>query len=763
VDIDPRDQVRKDRDLRHVQRLLRFAGSVAMLLTCTLSAPAFADGIWISEAEVMALPNSGPAWEEVEKKALMDWGQPSIEVQSSRHDVLTYAGALYAVRTGDAAMFAKVAAALDAATGTGLNATTIQISRNVPAYIFAADLIGYASPAFDAWLEELRSPPTADNFTIAEAHERRPNNVGAEAGAVRIAMALWLGNTAEVAAAANIFHGFIGNRSVYAGFSYGDLLWQDDPLLPVGINPLGAMRNGRVFDGIIPDDLRRCECSFDPAGPFPQENYTWEALQGLVVQAELLTRLGYPAYTWEDEAIKRAVAWEQEQAFFPARGDDTWIPYVVNAAYGSSFCTRPPGDVKTGKLVGFTDWTHPGPPAPPGVVDTDGDCIPDDGDDSGIVGDNLCTDYVVSGCDDNCRYDLNYDQKDSDADGLPDACNACNEIDETPQSPAGAFDTQPISLIWTATDGVAAVGSCSMEAQAGDSVTLNVIVNPLTSEVSFAGLSLVFDPNSLQFEELAVCPGASSTPAGGNLVDGICAESSPGSAQLLPIAAPVLNPELGYVFSLNAGTSGPALTEPLDLAAVRFTVLSTPAEVGVTYVNRLDSINDGQGLTSQPPAVKATLPEPQLVGGLAAGVLLLLSLRPRRRSGRATRRLLGGLLLALWVTAPVPSSAADLDADGVPDEADNCLLVPNAPPLDCDFDQDGIGNLCDGDLDQTGTVDAGDYALWEAAFLTTDSAADFNCDGVVGGPDHAIIYVLLESSGAPGPSGLACAGSVPCP
>jgi hypothetical protein len=740
-----------------------FVRSVATLLAFALSAPALADGIWISQAEVMALPASGPAWDEVEKKALMDWGQPSIESQSSRHDVLTYAGALYAVRTGDAAMFTKVAAALDAATGTGLNATTIEISRNVPAYIFAADLIGYASPAFDAWLEALRSPPTADNFTLAEAHERRPNNVGAEAGAVRIAMALWLGNTAEVATAADIFHGFIGNRSVYAGFSYGDLLWQDDPLSPVGINPLGAVRDGRVFDGIIPDDLRRCECSFDPAGPFPQENYTWEALQGLVVQAELLTRAGYPAYTWEDAAIERAVAWQQEQAFYPATGDDTWIPFVVNAAYGSDFCTRPPGDVQTGKLVGFTDWTHPGPPAPPGIIDTDGDCIPDDGDGSGFAGDNLCPAYVVTGCDDNCRYGRNYDQRDSDADGLPDRCNSCSEIDSTPQSPAGAYDTQPVSLVWTATDGDAAVGSCSITALPGDSITLNVLVNPLGFEVSFAGLSLGYDPSKLQYETVTLCPGANSTPAGGNLIDGICAESSPGSAQLLPIAAAVPLSSSGYVLSLNAGTLGPAISEPLDLGAVRFTVLEGPSEVWVSYVNGIDSINDGEGLPRQPAAVSASVPEPQLIGGLAAGVLLLLCLLPRKRSGRSTRPLLGGLLLALSLTAPAPSSAGDLDADGVPDEADNCLLVPNAPPLDCDLDQDGIGNRCDGDLDQSGTLDATDYELWKAAFRTTQNAADLNCDNVVGGPDHGILLELMNSGDAPGPSGLACAGTVPCP
>ncbi len=50
--------------------------------------------------------------------------------------------------------------------------------------------------------------------------------------------------------------------------------------------------------------------------------------------------------------------------------------------------------------------------------------------------------------------------------------------------------------------------------------------------------------------------------------------------------------------------------------------------------------------------------------------------------------------------------AADSDGDGVPDDTDNCLSVPN--PDQVDQDLDGFGNLCDPDLDGDGFANASD-------------------------------------------------------
>ena len=67
-----------------------------------------------------------------------------------------------------------------------------------------------------------------------------------------------------------------------AGFEYGDLSWQADPTKPVGINPVGAKRDGHSIDGVLPDDQRR---SGGFVWPPTKENYVWEALQGAIAQA----------------------------------------------------------------------------------------------------------------------------------------------------------------------------------------------------------------------------------------------------------------------------------------------------------------------------------------------------------------------------------------------------------------------------------------------------------------------------------------------
>jgi hypothetical protein len=98
---------------------------------------------------------------------------------------------------------------------------------------------------------------TLDGKTLINTHEIRPNNWGTHAGASRVATDLYLGDKADLAKAAQVFKGWLGDRSAYAGFTYGDLAWQADPSKPVGINPKGATRNGHLIDGVLPDDQRR--------------------------------------------------------------------------------------------------------------------------------------------------------------------------------------------------------------------------------------------------------------------------------------------------------------------------------------------------------------------------------------------------------------------------------------------------------------------------------------------------------------------------
>lgn len=317
-----------------------------------------ADGIWMSRAEVQALPMTGTAWDNVKSKALGSWGSANLKDLNSTHDVLTLAGALYYARTNDSAMRTKVANAIMSSIGTEVGGRALEPSRNIVSYVIAADLIDLQSydsaknAQFRNFISALRTE-VLDGRTIISTHNERPNNWGTHAGAARVAIDRYLGDTADLALAANVFKGWLGDRNAYAGFSYGDLAWQYDPTHPVGINPKGATKNGNNIDGVLPDDQRRgCGYQWPPC----KENYTWEALQGATVQAQLLARAGYDVWNWSDKALYRAVNWLYNVNAYPASGDDVFIPWIINKAYGTTFKTVTPTAI--GKNMSYTDYTH---------------------------------------------------------------------------------------------------------------------------------------------------------------------------------------------------------------------------------------------------------------------------------------------------------------------------------------------------------------------------------------------------------------------
>jgi hypothetical protein len=320
------------------------------------NAPAPAAGtILVDRATLMALPTSGTAWSALKARADLAAGSPNLSNQDDPNDVTALAKALVYARTGDTRYRDQVVSMLKGAVGTEYPGDALGIARGVAPLVLAADLVGWRDPAWMSWLSKLRTWPNPDRaFSLVSMHEKRPNNWGTHAGAGRIAADLYLGDMTDLARAAAVFRGYLGDRSAYAGFTYGDdMSWHGNPLVPVGINPKGASIGGYILDGIIGDDMRRGGSR--PVVGSDGVMYTWEALQGTLLQAELLRRAGYPAWEWQDRAILRAFT-RIHILGYPAAGDDRWQPWLLNRRYGTTF---PQSTTTTpGKSFGYADWLY---------------------------------------------------------------------------------------------------------------------------------------------------------------------------------------------------------------------------------------------------------------------------------------------------------------------------------------------------------------------------------------------------------------------
>jgi hypothetical protein len=132
---------------------------------------------------------------------------------------------------------------------------------------------------------------------------------------------------------------------------------------------------------------------------------------------------------------------------------------------------------------------------------------------------------------------------------------------------------------------------------------------------------------------------------------------------------------------------------------------------------------------------------------------------------------LATIILGALIGYPIASFAGlapDADSDGIPDVLDKCVNDSRNASLTCDRDQDGYGNVCDGDFNQTNTVTSADYSMFfvPALAATTDSAGrgtDMNCSGgTVTSADYSMFFVPQLSATKPGLSGLTCAGTIPC-
>jgi hypothetical protein len=319
--------------------------------------------VLVTPAEIAARPTAGPAWRALKAVADGPLGTADIADQVSDHDVRTLAAALVAARTGSETHRRKATDAIAAAIGTERGGRVLGLARNLVSYVVAADVLDLADhdPALDerfrAWLDGVRTRTLSD-WSLVSRHETQANNWGTMSGASRVAADAYLGDRADLARAADVFRGWLGDRGAYRGFEFdSDLSWQADPDRPVGVDAPGTTLGGISVDGALPDDMRR-GCSFR-LPPCPTE-YAWEAMQGAVVQAHVLHNQGYDAWGWSDMAMLRAARFLQRlDALYGgwwAIGDDEWQPWLLNHVYRTSFPADAPAH--PGKNLGWTDWLY---------------------------------------------------------------------------------------------------------------------------------------------------------------------------------------------------------------------------------------------------------------------------------------------------------------------------------------------------------------------------------------------------------------------
>ncbi len=288
----------------------------------------------------------------------------------------------------------------------------LSVARNLTSWVLAADYVGLDEPLatdFHHWLGTMIDAPLSetldcvrDDRSLHEIMLDRPNNWGTMSMAGLAAVAAYRNDIDLLGEVRRVFEGWLGDRQEYAGFRYGEVCWQPNPAQPVGIAPPGSFVVAGAcsypMDGALPEELRRSEfCVTDStlcdgaadcdtttsgiqctaaacpenvctsaAGEFQHNIYIHGALAGAVVCAEILSRRGYAdVYRWEQDALKRAAQWLLDrQAEDPLQpwwfnGNDAFVPWILNAAYGTAF---PAAHVNAvGRNMDFTDWTHPPP------------------------------------------------------------------------------------------------------------------------------------------------------------------------------------------------------------------------------------------------------------------------------------------------------------------------------------------------------------------------------------------------------------------
>jgi hypothetical protein len=322
---------------------------------------------------IMALPTSGSAWRSVVDNAAKPL-VPDLSDQNSMSASYAVAAGLVHVRTGDTAMRDKVVAALRVLPGTELRSPNIlSVGRQMAGWIIAADLVGYRDPVFASWVSELRTKNIGGHgrwYAITRTHENSAS-WGTSSGMSRIAMSAYLGDTADVARAALLLRAYTGedheawpglpakqNAGGFERTGAFDESWAGklDHWVPIN----GYRNTKPELDGALIESISRSQTSYPEAPDHTGLAYSWELMAGLVMQAQLLSRQGYPdVWSWGDDALRRATDYLHRAGGFSDKNltsPGRFVPWLIDAAYGTAYADRPAGN---GRAFGYTDWLAP--------------------------------------------------------------------------------------------------------------------------------------------------------------------------------------------------------------------------------------------------------------------------------------------------------------------------------------------------------------------------------------------------------------------
>lgn len=311
-------------------------------------------GILVSAAELAALPTSGATWNALKATADGGWGSANISDKDNRHAVHALSGALVYARTGATTYRAKVIGAIESAMAVGWvvsNGTELGVSRNLGAYVMAADLVGYRTTAFEGWIRTLLTSKVDTHSiwnVVNEVSEISANNHGTFALASRAAAAIYLGDRADLDRAWTIFRGYSdGSWARFRPTADYDPVWQCGSAY-VPVNP-ACTKDGRDLGGVPVDDAARSSY------PNPDGGYVNEAMQGYALMGILFSRQGYPAWSTGDNAILRVAQFQQRFGIWNYHSTGYHVGSVINHFYGASL---PVASAVPGRLLGYTDWLY---------------------------------------------------------------------------------------------------------------------------------------------------------------------------------------------------------------------------------------------------------------------------------------------------------------------------------------------------------------------------------------------------------------------